>query len=202
LEGGERGSYVRLLSLLAYELLGGPRQKVETAGLYTPIAVLTTEGNAVLRRGLFDELSSSAELARQLAAAVPISNPAASPVSGLKAITPARLTQAVPLESKAFVKTSHKSALLALRLTLGIVAAAIIVTVGYFIFMWLRPACPARTGAAIKPGIKDFRSEVKFTDTQYRFLSCGSDQRPITFFGSHFQLHRRRKPSRHSAAGS
>jgi hypothetical protein len=146
LKGGERGSYVRLLSLLAYELLGGPRLKVETAGLYTPIAVLTTEGNAVLRRGLFDELSSSTELARQLAAAVPINNPAASPVSDLKAITPARLTQAVPLESKASVKTSDKSALLALRLTLGIVAAAIIGTAGYFMFLWLRPAAQLEWG--------------------------------------------------------
>jgi hypothetical protein len=154
LKGGERGSYVRLLSLLAYELLGGPRQKVETAGLYTPIAVLTTEGNAVLKRGLSDELSSSVELAQQLAAAVAISNPVASPASGAKATTAARLTQAVPLESKASVQTSHKSASPALRLILGIAAAAIIGFAGYFIFLWLRPAAevqrapPLRTSAA------------------------------------------------------
>src|ERR1700722_839660 len=49
-KNGERDSYLRLLSLLAYELLGGPREKVETAGIYTPIAALTEEGNAVLRR--------------------------------------------------------------------------------------------------------------------------------------------------------
>jgi len=140
LKGGERGSYVRLLGLLAYELLGGPRQKVETAGLYTPIAVLTTEGNAVLRRGLFDELSSSVELAQQLAAEVAVSNPAASSGSDLKPITAARRTQAVPLESKAFSKTSHKSALPALRLILGIASAAIIGVTGYFIFLWLKPA--------------------------------------------------------------
>jgi serine/threonine protein kinase len=140
LKGGERGSYVRLLSLLAYELFGGPRQKVETAGLYTPIAALTTEGNAVLRRGLFDELSSSVDLARQLAAAVASSNPPASSVSDVKPITAARLPQAVSLESKASTKTSHKSALPPLRLILGIAAAATIGIAGYFIFLWLRPA--------------------------------------------------------------
>ena len=139
LKGGERGSYVRLLSLLAYELLGGPRQKVETAGLYTPIAALTTEGNAVLRHGLFDELSSSVELAQQLAAALAISNPAASPVSGVTAIMPARPAQAVPVESKVFGKASRKPAPPALRLILGIAAAAIIGIAGYLTFLWLRP---------------------------------------------------------------
>ncbi|MBV9275695.1 MAG: protein kinase, partial [Verrucomicrobia bacterium] len=67
---GPRGSYVRALSLLCYELLGGPRTRVETTGQYRPIAALTQEGNAVLRRGIVDEYPSAAELATQLAAAV------------------------------------------------------------------------------------------------------------------------------------
>jgi serine/threonine protein kinase len=146
LKGGERGSYVRLLSLLAYELLGGPREKVETAGLYTPIAVLTTEGNAVLRRGLFDELSSSVELAQQLAASVGIGNPAASPVSRVGAITAARIKQAVPAGPEAPVKVPPKSAPPAPRLILGIVVAAIVGLAGYFVYQWLRPT--ARTERA------------------------------------------------------
>jgi len=67
---GPRSSYVRSLSLLVYELLGGPRTRVETTGRYKPIAALTQEGNAVLRRGLVDEFSSATELARQLKAIV------------------------------------------------------------------------------------------------------------------------------------
>jgi hypothetical protein len=128
-----------LLSLLAYELLGGPRRKVETAGRYTPIAVLTAEGNAVLRRGLFDELSSSVELAQQFAASVTMSSPAASPVSEVRTITAPRLTQAVPEESKAFAETTHKSAVPALLLILGIVAAATVGIGGYFVYQRLRP---------------------------------------------------------------
>src|ERR1700722_7640760 len=37
---GPRDSYVRLLSLLAYELLGGPRARLEATGQYTPVATL------------------------------------------------------------------------------------------------------------------------------------------------------------------
>jgi serine/threonine protein kinase/TPR repeat protein len=66
-DDGPRGSYVRLLSLLVYELLGGPRARLESTGQYTPVATLTQEGNAVLRRGLVDEFPSATELARQLA---------------------------------------------------------------------------------------------------------------------------------------
>ena len=67
---GPRGSYVRLLSLLAYELLGGPRARLDATGQYTPVATLTREGNAVLRRGLVDEFQSAGELSRQLSATV------------------------------------------------------------------------------------------------------------------------------------
>jgi TPR repeat protein len=78
--GGPRDSYVRSLSLLAYELLGGPRSRLEATGRYNPIAALTRDGNAVLRRGLIDECSSAAELADQLAAAAGVKQSAA-PIS-------------------------------------------------------------------------------------------------------------------------
>src|ERR1700732_4323889 len=67
---GPRGSYARLLSLLAYELLGGPRSRLDATGQYTPVATLTREGNAALRRGLVDEFQSAGELSRQLSATV------------------------------------------------------------------------------------------------------------------------------------
>jgi TPR repeat protein/chaperone required for assembly of F1-ATPase len=72
LGGGPRDSYVRSLALLAYELLGGPRARVEATGRYNPIAALTRDGNAVLRGGLIDEYSSAAELTARLAAAAGI----------------------------------------------------------------------------------------------------------------------------------
>jgi len=64
--GGPRASYLGMLSLLIYELLGGPRSSVESTGRYKPISVLSEEGNSILRRGLIDDLSSAAELARLL----------------------------------------------------------------------------------------------------------------------------------------
>jgi serine/threonine protein kinase/TPR repeat protein len=64
--GGSRGSYLRMLSLLIYELLGGPRSAVESTGRYKPISALSEEGNTILRRGLVDDLGSSAEMARLL----------------------------------------------------------------------------------------------------------------------------------------
>ena len=63
---GPRASYLGMLSLLAYELLGGPRNTVETTGRYTPLAVLSEEGNTLLRRGLTDQLASSAEMCHLL----------------------------------------------------------------------------------------------------------------------------------------
>jgi serine/threonine protein kinase/TPR repeat protein len=67
---GPRGSYMRSLSLLVYELLGGPRTQVEATGRYTPIAALTQDGNVVLRRGLVDDFSSATEMVERLAAIV------------------------------------------------------------------------------------------------------------------------------------
>jgi serine/threonine protein kinase/TPR repeat protein len=63
---GPRASYLGMLSLLIYELLGGPRHTVETTGRYTPVAVLSEQGNTVLRRGLTDELASAVEMSNLL----------------------------------------------------------------------------------------------------------------------------------------
>jgi serine/threonine protein kinase len=63
---GPRGSYLSVLTLLVYELLGGPRSTVESTGRYTPIASLSEQGNAVLRKGLIDDLPSATEMARLL----------------------------------------------------------------------------------------------------------------------------------------
>ncbi|HEY0792539.1 MAG TPA: protein kinase, partial [Chthoniobacterales bacterium] len=71
LPGGPRGSYVRQLSLLAYELFGGPRTTMETQGRYTPIAALPEEGNHLLRQGMVDDVATAAELCAGLASAVP-----------------------------------------------------------------------------------------------------------------------------------
>ena len=59
---GPRGSHLRLLSLLAYELLGGQRAVVETSGRISPVASLTEGGNVVLRRGITDDYPGSAAM--------------------------------------------------------------------------------------------------------------------------------------------
>src|SRR5262249_14940372 len=43
--GGPPSSCLRMLSLLAYELLGGPRARLDSTGQYTPVAKLNREGN-------------------------------------------------------------------------------------------------------------------------------------------------------------
>jgi serine/threonine protein kinase len=139
-KSSERGSYVRLLSLLAYELLGGPRERVETAGIYTPIAALTEEGNAVLRSGVVDELSSSVEFAQRLAASVCFSgSPASVALVSKKAATAPPLTRAVPEQCKALVQTKHRPAAPALWVLILGTAAAIVGICGYFLYQWLRP---------------------------------------------------------------
>jgi serine/threonine protein kinase/TPR repeat protein len=67
---GPRASYLGMLSLLIYELLGGPRHTVEATGRYTPIAVLSEQGNTVLRRGLTEELASAVEMSNLLEAQI------------------------------------------------------------------------------------------------------------------------------------
>jgi serine/threonine protein kinase len=70
--GGPRGSYLRQLSLLAYELLGGPRQQVETSGRCPPLSSLNEDANVVLRRGIIDEFGSAGELATAFNRALPV----------------------------------------------------------------------------------------------------------------------------------
>ncbi|MBV9488977.1 MAG: protein kinase, partial [Verrucomicrobia bacterium] len=67
---GPKSSHVQQLSLLAYELLGGPRATLEGLGRYTPLAALPEAGNKVLRRGLAGEIGSAADLVRGLAECV------------------------------------------------------------------------------------------------------------------------------------
>src|ERR1700736_3856522 len=59
---GPRGSYLRLLTLLVYELPGGQRSVVETTGRISPVASLTEGGNVVLRRGITDDYPGSAAM--------------------------------------------------------------------------------------------------------------------------------------------
>jgi hypothetical protein len=93
-------SYVRLLSLLAYELLGGPRATVANAGRFTPLAALSEDGNAVLRRGIADDFSSAIEMAEELIAVINAevnslqASPAAFPPSRSKISSPHTAAQA------------------------------------------------------------------------------------------------------------
>jgi TPR repeat protein/tRNA A-37 threonylcarbamoyl transferase component Bud32 len=106
--GGPRDSYVRSLALLAYELLGGQRARVEATGRYNPIAALTRDGNAVLRRGLIDEYSSAAELAGQLANAAGVRDLAKS-VSARKATVAASAAQVIPSSEPVTPESLHQT---------------------------------------------------------------------------------------------
>jgi serine/threonine protein kinase/TPR repeat protein len=64
--GGARSSYTRMLSLLAYELLGGPRATVDSSGRVSPVPSLSEAGNAILRRGIADDFASPIEFADAL----------------------------------------------------------------------------------------------------------------------------------------
>ena len=94
--GGPPGSCVRLLSLLAYELLGGPRARLDSTGQYTPVALLNREGNAVLRRGVIDECASAEELAKQLAAVVIFKKPGSTASESARRAIPEPLPKALP----------------------------------------------------------------------------------------------------------
>jgi serine/threonine protein kinase len=151
--GGPRGSYVRSLSLLAYELLGGPRARVEETGQYKPIAALTEEGNTVLRRGLIDEWPSAVNLAEQLAAAVGVKKSAAivSARSDPSAIEP--LTRILPPETPTEVPSRRSSVVSVWRLILAIGFIALVGIGGYLIYLRLNQsqeiAPPSREIAAL-----------------------------------------------------
>ncbi len=142
---GPRSSGVRALSFLAYELLGGPRERVEATGRYNPIAALTRDGNAVLRRGLIDECSSAAELAGQLAAAVGIRQSAA-PVPESTAhvtsisterVTPEPLPRTPLPETPADLRPKRTSMVSAWHLILAIGLIAAVGIGGYLIYLSL-----------------------------------------------------------------
>jgi parallel beta-helix repeat protein len=60
---GPRSSYLRLLSLLGYELLGGQRSQVERTGRMSPLPGISEEANLILRKGAVDEFNSTLEMA-------------------------------------------------------------------------------------------------------------------------------------------
>ena len=115
-----RGSYVRSLSLLAYELLGGPRATMEETGQYKPIAALTEEGNTVLRRGLLDDYPTAAKLAEQLAAAVGVKKLAANLSAGEDASAVEPLTRILPPDTPTEVPSKRISRVMAWGLILAI----------------------------------------------------------------------------------
>jgi serine/threonine protein kinase/TPR repeat protein len=135
--GGPRGTYVRSLSLLAYELLGGSRASVEEAGQYKPIAALTEEGNAVLRRGLIEEYPSGAKLAEQLAAAVGVKKLAANVSTGEDTGAVEALTQILPPETPTEVPSKRTSRTMAWRLVLAICCIGLAGIGGYLIYLKL-----------------------------------------------------------------
>src|SRR5271165_5280465 len=139
-DSGHRGSCVRLLSLLAYELLGGPWTRLESTGQYTPIAALTQEGNVALRRALVDECSSAGELAELLAAAVGVNGPSASISPSAKPFIPEPLPgtrpPTPPPKAPADVPTKRKPTVSAWRLILALGFLAIVGTGAYLVY-WL-----------------------------------------------------------------
>jgi parallel beta-helix repeat protein len=99
--GGPRGSYLRQLGLLAYELLGGNRQQVETSGRCPPLTLLSEEGNVVLRNGIIDNFASADALADAFKRALPVrtsKEPAASP--GTRTPQPEAGSRAEPVKRK------------------------------------------------------------------------------------------------------
>jgi TPR repeat protein len=149
------GSCVRSLSLLAYELLGGPRARLEATGRYTPVASLTQEGNAVLRSGLIDEFKSVAELVRQLesTARVPPSSAQASDTAGRSTseLSRQRSSTQIPTAPPPERKTAETpiGAPVERRATpivwLSIVASLLILGVGVGVYLMRPPAQPPPT---------------------------------------------------------
>jgi serine/threonine protein kinase/TPR repeat protein len=133
--GGLRSSCVRMLTLLAYELLGGPRTKLESTGQYTPIAALTQEGNLTLRRALVDECPSAGNLVEQLTAVIGTKGPA-HPLSGTRAPLepPPRVAQPrIPVDAP----TKRKMTVTGLRLVLAIGLAALLAIGSYAIYQFI-----------------------------------------------------------------
>ena len=144
--GGPRSSCVRMLSLLAYELLGGPRTKLESTGQYTPIAALTQEGNLTLRRALVDECPSAGNLVEQLAAVIGTKGPA-PPLAGTRApIEP--LPRVPPPRTPVDAPPKRKITVTRLRLVLAIGLAALLGIGSYAIYRFI-PRRPSAEIAAL-----------------------------------------------------
>jgi parallel beta-helix repeat protein len=60
---GPRSSYLRLLTLLGYELMGGQRNQMERTGRMSPLSEINEEANLILRKGAVDEFGSATEMA-------------------------------------------------------------------------------------------------------------------------------------------
>jgi len=138
---GPRDSYVRLLSLLAYELLGGPRSRVDQTGQYTPVARLTRDGNAVLRRGIIGEWASADELAKQLSAAVVFKRPASPTSESAKRISPEPLSKGLaepvhraPPEGTGYVPPKPRRAWIGWLSLLAVGLIVLAGIVGYLVF--------------------------------------------------------------------
>jgi serine/threonine protein kinase/tetratricopeptide (TPR) repeat protein len=138
-DSGPPGGCVRLLSLLTYELLGGPRNKLESTGQYTPIAALTQEGNGALRRGLADECSSAGEFVRQLADEVGVKRTAAPVSQSTERVTQEPLPGALPPKAEIPIKRKSKMSAWSWVLALGVMASLGIIG-GYAIYRSLHPS--------------------------------------------------------------
>jgi serine/threonine protein kinase/TPR repeat protein len=143
--GGPRGSYMRSLSLLAYELLGGSRARVEETGQYKPIAALTEEGNAVLRRGLIDEYPSAAKLAEQLAAAVGVKKSVTSLPEREEQSSVGALTTILPTETSTEAPRKRFSKVRARGLALAIGLTGLAGMGGYLIYLRMNQSQPIVT---------------------------------------------------------
>jgi hypothetical protein len=123
-----------MLSLLSYELLGGPLIKLDSTGQYTPIAALTQEGNLTLRRALVDECPSAGNLVEQLAAVIGTKGPA-PPLTGTRPpIEP--LPRVPPPRTPVDAPPKRKMTVTWLRLVLAIGLAALLLIVSYAIYQF------------------------------------------------------------------
>ena len=98
--GGARSSYTRMLSLLAYELLGGPRATVDSSGRVSPVPSLSEAGNAILRRGIADDFASSVEFADALARVVRGEESLATGMPSRVGSAPTQQSQSPPMTNR------------------------------------------------------------------------------------------------------
>jgi TPR repeat protein/tRNA A-37 threonylcarbamoyl transferase component Bud32 len=96
--GGPRSSYLRLLSLLAYELLGGQRIVVETSGRISPVTALSEGGNVVLRRAITDDYPGATAMVAELRQVVSGAEPTVAPIAAALPVAepPAKESAPVP----------------------------------------------------------------------------------------------------------